>query len=229
MESAVAYYRVSTRQQQRSGLGIEAQRATVSRFAEAEQLTIIAEFVEAETGKGADALDRRPQLVAALAAARTAKCSVLVSKLDRLSRDVAFVAGLMAQRVPFIVAELGRDADPFMLHLYAALAEKERRLISERTKAALAVRKVSGSKLGNPTNIRGAGDIGRTALVAVADEHARNLLPLLRTVRNEGSITLAAITTALNDRRIPTARGARWHVSSVANLLARAQKLERIL
>ena len=152
-----------------------------------------------------------------------------LSKLDRLSRDVPFVAGLMAQWVPFIVAELGRDADPFMLHLYAALAEKERRLISERTKAALAVRKVSGSKLGNPTNIRGAGDIGRTALVAVADEHARNLLPLLRTVRNEGSITLAAITTALNDRRIPTARGARWHVSSVANLLARAQKLERIL
>jgi DNA invertase Pin-like site-specific DNA recombinase len=96
--------------------------------------------VEAETGKGADALDRRPQLAAALAAAKTAKCCVLVSKLDRLSRDVAFVAGLMAQRVPFIVAELGRDADPFMLHLYAALAEKERRLISERTKAALAIR-----------------------------------------------------------------------------------------
>ena len=125
------------RQQQRSGLGIEAQRAAVARFAEAEGITIIAEFVEAETGKGADALDRRPQLAAALAAAKTAKCCVLVSKLDRLSRDVAFVAGLMAQRVPFIVAELGRDADPFMLHLYAALAEKERRLISERTKAAL--------------------------------------------------------------------------------------------
>jgi DNA invertase Pin-like site-specific DNA recombinase len=164
MESAVAYYRVSTRQQQRSGLGIEAQRATVARFAEAEGLTIIADFVEAETGKGADALDRRPQLAAALAAARTAKCSVLVSKLDRLSRDVAFGAGLMAQRVPFIVAELGRDADPFMLHLYAALAEKERRLISERTKAALAVRKASGSKLGNPINIREAGDLGRATL-----------------------------------------------------------------
>jgi DNA invertase Pin-like site-specific DNA recombinase len=135
MERAVAYYRVSTKQQQRSGLGIEAQRATVMRFAEAERLTIVAEFVEIETGKGADALDRRPQLAAALAAARTAKCSVLVSKLDRLSRDVAFVSGLMAQRVPFIVAELGRDADPFMLHLYAALAEKERSLIAERTKA----------------------------------------------------------------------------------------------
>jgi DNA invertase Pin-like site-specific DNA recombinase len=117
MEAAVAYYRVSTKQQQRSGLGIEAQRATVTRFAESERLTIVAEFVEIETGKGADALDRRPQLAAALAAARTAKCSVLVSKLDRLSRDVAFVSDLMAQRVPFIVAELGRDADAFMLHL----------------------------------------------------------------------------------------------------------------
>jgi DNA invertase Pin-like site-specific DNA recombinase len=102
---------------------------------------ITAEYSEFETGKGADALDRRPQLAAALAAARKAKCSIVVSKLDRLSRDVAFVSGLMAQRVPFIVAELGRDADPLMLHLYAALAEKERRLISERTMAALQQRR----------------------------------------------------------------------------------------
>ena len=134
----------------------------------------------------------------------------------------------MAQRVPFIVAELGRDADPFMLHLYAALAEKERRLISERTKAALAVRKASGSKLGNPSNIRDAGDLGRATLAAAADEHARDLLPLLRTVKAEGSITLAAITAALNERRVPTPRGARWHVSSVANLLARTLKLETV-
>jgi DNA invertase Pin-like site-specific DNA recombinase len=228
MERAVAYYRVSTRQQHRSGLGIEAQRATVTRFAETENLRIIAKYVEAETGKGADALDRRPQLAAALAAARNAKGCVLVSKLDRLSRDVAFVAGLMAQRVPFIVAELGRDADPFMLHLYAALAEKERRLISERTKAALAIRKASGGKLGNPINIREAGAMGRASLVASADEHARNLLPVLRTVRNEGATTLAAITFALNERRIPTARGGQWHVSTVANLVARAQKLEAV-
>ena len=144
MERAIAYYRVSTKRQQRSGLGLEAQRAAVQRFAQAEGMNIIAEYVEVETGKGADALDRRPQLAAALLAAKKAKCSVLVSKLDRLSRDVAFISGLMAQRVPFIVAELGRDADPFMLHLYAALAEKERRLISERTKAALAARKVNG-------------------------------------------------------------------------------------
>src|SRR4051812_13863606 len=153
MDKAIAYLRVFTKQQHRSGLGIEAQRAAVTRFAEAEDLQLIAEFVEAETGKGADALDRRPQLAAALAAARAAKCAVLVSKLDRLSRDVAFVSGLMAQRVPFIVAELGRDADPFMLHLYAALAEKERRLISERTKAALAAKKAQGASLGNPRNI----------------------------------------------------------------------------
>ena len=226
MESAVAYYRVSTRQQQRSGLGIEAQRATVQRFAEAEQITIIAEFVEAETGKGADALDRRPQLAAALAAARTARCSVLVSKLDRLSRDVAFVAGLMAQRVPFIVADLGRDADPFMLHLYAALAEKERRLIAERTKAALAVRKASGARLGNPANLMDAGDRGRAAAKAAANEHARSLLPLLRAMRAEGIQSIGAITAALNERKIPSARGTIWHVSSVMNLLARAQRLE---
>jgi DNA invertase Pin-like site-specific DNA recombinase len=228
MDRAVAYYRVSTQQQQRSGLGIEAQRAAVEHFAEAEQFQIIAEFVEAETGKGADAIDRRPQLATALAAARQAKCCVLVSKLDRLSRDVAFVSGLMAQRVPFIVAELGRDADPFMLHLYAALAEKERRLISERTKAALAIRKASGTKLGNPSNIREAGDIGRTLLIEAADDHARSLLPLLRTLRVEGIISIGAVTRSLNERKIPTQRGSRWHVSSAANLLARAQKLEAV-
>jgi DNA invertase Pin-like site-specific DNA recombinase len=171
MDRAIAYLRVSMQRQQRSGLGIEAQRATIGRFAEAEGLAIIGEYVEVETGKGADALERRPQLAAALAAARTAKCSVLVSKLDRLSRDVAFVSGLMAQRVPFIVAELGRDADPFMLHLYyAALAEKERRMISERTKAALAAKKANGTRLGNPRNVEKAGAIGRNAQIAAADE-----------------------------------------------------------
>ena len=152
MKTAIAYYRVSTQRQGRSGLGLEAQRTAVARFAEAEGITIAGEFTEVETGKGADALDRRPQLAAALATARKEKCPVLVAKLDRLSRDVAFIAGLMAQRVPFIVAELGADADPFMLHLYAALAEKERRQISERTRAALAARKERGTKLGNPRN-----------------------------------------------------------------------------
>ena len=95
-----------------SRIGIEAQRATVVCFAEAEPMAILAEFVEVETGKGADALDRRPHLSAALAAARKAKCPVLVAKLDRLSRDVTFISGLMAQRVPFIVADLAQMQIP---------------------------------------------------------------------------------------------------------------------
>jgi DNA invertase Pin-like site-specific DNA recombinase len=229
MESAVAYYRVSTKQQQRSGLGIEAQRATVTRFAEAERLTIVAEFVEIETGKGADALDRRPQLAAALAAARTAKCSVLVSKLDRLSRDVAFVSALMAQRVPFIVAELGRDADPFMLHLYAALAEKERSLIAERTKAALASKRAGGAGLGNPTNLPVAGALGRATQTAAADEFVAGLLPVVLAIRQTGAETLEAMSQALNQRGIRTARGGKWHASSVANLFVRARRSTALL
>jgi DNA invertase Pin-like site-specific DNA recombinase len=131
----------------------------------------------------------------------------------------------MAERVPFIVAELGRDADPFMLHLYAALAEKERRLISERTKAALAVKKANGGRLGNPTNIELAGSRGRQALVSSADEFAGSLLPLINAIQNTGVMTLEAITRALNDRGVRPARGTRWYASSVANLLSRAQKL----
>ena len=107
MPNILAYYRVSTQRQGKSGLGLEAQRAAVERFAEDEGLTIVKEFIEIESGKGADALNLRPKLAAALAEARKQKCPVVVAKLDRLSRDVAFVAGLMSQRVPFIVAELG--------------------------------------------------------------------------------------------------------------------------
>jgi DNA invertase Pin-like site-specific DNA recombinase len=223
MERVVAYLRVSTQRQQRSGLGIDAQRAAIQRFADSESLTIVAEFVEAETGKGSDALDRRPKLAAALSAAKIAKCSVVVSKLDRLSRDVAFVAGLMAQRVPFIVAELGRDADPFMLHLYAALAEKERRLISERTRAALAAKKASGATLGNPHNLSLAGSTGRATLRQAADRFAEDLAPIIETIRAEGAITLRSMAFELNRRGFKSARGGKWHPSSVANLLSRAE------
>jgi DNA invertase Pin-like site-specific DNA recombinase len=223
MERAIAYYRVSTRRQQRSGLGIDAQRAAVARFAEAEGITIVREYVEAETGKGTDALDRRPELATALSEARRLKGCVLVAKLDRLSRDVAFIAGLMAQRVPFVVAELGRDADPFMLHLYAALAEKERRLISERTKASLAARKANGGLLGNRRNIAQAGELGRQIQVSAANEFAAKVLPAVNAIRHSGAETLEAICTALNQQGIRTPRGRRWHVSSVANLLARTK------
>jgi DNA invertase Pin-like site-specific DNA recombinase len=224
MEQVISYLRVSTRQQQRSGLGIDAQRATIERFAAAESLAVSVEFVEFESGKGAfDALERRPQLAAALAAAKAKKCSVVVAKLDRLSRDVAFVAGLMAQRVPFIVAELGRDADPFMLHLYAALAEKERRLIAERTKAALAAKKAVGARLGNPRNLDYAGRIGRAALIDAADRFARDLVPTVQAISATGAVTLASLTIELNRRGIKSARGGSWHRSSVRNLLERAR------
>ena len=132
----IAYHRVSTQKQGRSGLGLEAQRAAIAAFAAAEGFSIVGEFTEVETGKGSDALERRPQLSAALKAAKKLKCQVAVAKLDRLSRDVAFIAGLMAQRVPFIVTALP-NADPFTLHIYAALAQQERRMISQRTSAGL--------------------------------------------------------------------------------------------
>src|SRR3974390_1905704 len=146
----VAYYRVSTPAQGRSGLGLEAQRSAVAAFAKAEGLIIVAEYTEVETGKGADALDRRPQLKAALKHAKRSAASVCVAKLDRLSRDVAFIASLMVQRVPFIVCALGKNVDPFTLHIYAALAEQERRMISERTKAGLQAAQKRGMVLGNP-------------------------------------------------------------------------------
>jgi DNA invertase Pin-like site-specific DNA recombinase len=220
MSRAVAYYRVSTAQQGKSELGIEAQKAAVQRFAEGEGIELIGEFVEIETGKGADALERRPELAAALAAARRAKCPVLVAKLDRLSRDVHFISGLMAHRVPFVVAELGADADPFMLHLYAALAEKERSLISARTKAALAAKKAQGVKLGNP---RAAETIGQAhaAARAAADRFAENTLPIINQIMAAGAKTTREVADALNARGVRTARGGAWHSGTVSNLLRR--------
>src|SRR6266436_5423094 len=218
MTQAIAYYRVSTQRQGRSGLGIEAQRAAVARFAEAEGIEIIADHTEIETGKGADALDRRPQLAAALGQARKARCPVVVAKLDRLSRDVHFISGLMSHRVPFIVAELGADADPFMLHLYAALAEKERALISARTKAALAAKKAAGAKLGNPRAAEAAVK-AHAANRAAADQFASNVLPVVREIQAAGITSLGGIATALNARGVRTARDGTWHSSTVRNLL----------
>ena len=223
MSEAIAYLRVSTRRQGRSGLGIDAQRAVIAQFAAGEGLTLIGEHVETETGKGRDALARRPELRNALAAARTARYPVVVAKLDRLSRDVAFISGLMAQRAPFVVAELGADADPFMLHLYAALAEKERRLIAERTRAALAIRKARGTPLGNPQNAPEAAAIGRAAQITQADRFAAETLPVIRALQATGITTLAALAAALNARAIPTARGGQWHVSTVRNVLRRGE------
>src|SRR3954454_978836 len=196
----VAYIRVSTARQGRSGLGLEAQQAAIQRFCEAEGFEVVAERIEVETGKGADALDRRPELAAALAEAKRRKCPVLVAKLDRLSRDVAFIAGLMAQQVPFIVAELGSDADPFMLHLYAALAEKERRLISERTKAALAAAKARGRTLGgNRGHLPAVVQRAAAARIAAADRRAAEVRPVVQELHRAGA-SLARIAAELNQR-----------------------------
>ena len=119
----VTYVRVSTSKQGRSGLGLNAQRAALLHFAQAERFHIVHEYVEVDSGKGHDALDRRPQLRAALAHAKKHKCHLGVAKLDRLSRDVHFISGLVVHRVPFLVAELGADVDPFVLHLEAVTHE----------------------------------------------------------------------------------------------------------
>jgi len=206
----ISYLRVSTGRQGKSGLGLDAQRAAIARFAEAEGLEILAEFLEVETGKGADALEQRPQLAAALEAARKARCEIAVAKLDRLSRDVAFIAGLMAQRVPFVVTELGRDVDPFMLHIYAALAEKERRLISARTKAALAQAKARGVKLGNPA---------QAALnAAEAQERAEELRPVFAELRG---LSLREMARELDERGLEAPRGGAWNAMTVRRALVR--------
>jgi len=217
----VGYVRVSTAQQGRSGLGMEAQKEALDRFAASEGFELGRIFVEVETGKGADALDRRPQLAAALEAARRQRCSVAVAKLDRLSRDVHFISGLMAHKVPFVVAELGADVDPFILHLFAALAEKERAMIATRTKAALAAAKARGVKLGGP-RLAQARKKAVASIKAIADQQAGNVLPIIREIQQSGMKSLRQIADALNARGIATQRGGRWYATSVANVMARA-------
>jgi len=217
----VGYVRVSTAKQGHSGLGIEAQKEALERFAATEGFQILRVFVEVETGKGSDALDRRPQLAAALSEARRQRCYVGVAKLDRLSRDVHFISGLMVHRVPFVVAELGADVDPFILHLFAALAQKERAMISSRTKAALAAAKARGVTLGNP-ELPKARKSAAATIKALADQHATNVLPVIREIRRAGATSLHQIADALNARGITTPRGGQWYASSVRNVLARA-------
>ena len=221
MTDLITYIRVSTSQQGRSGLGIEAQRQALAHFAQSEGFMVAREFVEVETGKGSDALDRRPQLKAALAAARKLKCHVAVAKLDRLSRDVHFISGLMAHKVPFLVAELGPDVDPFVLHLFAALAEKERSLIATRTRQALAAAKARGVTLGNP-KLHMARKSALQAVTTEADRFAANVLPIIREAQKAGATTLRDIASSLNARGVATARGGQWYAKSVANILERA-------
>jgi DNA invertase Pin-like site-specific DNA recombinase len=208
MKPIVSYIRVSSTQQGRSGLGLEAQRATNVRFAAAEGFDIIAELVEVETGKGADAIERRPQLAEALAKAQREACPVLVAKLDRLTRNVHFGSGLLLRNIAFRVAEMPH-ADNFMIHIMLCVAEKEREMIAQRTKEALAVAKARGTKLGNPR----ADQQGEVS--AAFAETLRDIVTPL------AELSSRRIAAELNRRGIRTARGNQWHSAQVLRLLDR--------
>lgn len=215
MKPIIAYRRLSKeRKGGKPPLGLDAQQAAIDAFCSVEGYEVKGAFSEIETGKGFDALDRRPQLAAALAAARKLKgCPIIVHKLDRLSRDVAFIAGLMVQRVPFIVAELGLNVDPFMLHIYAAFAEKERRTIGERTKQALAAAKARGVQLGNADQAKANAEFARA--------FAETLRPIVTPVINLSSRRIAAF---LNERDVKSPRGGKWQSETVLRLIERLKE-----
>jgi len=211
----VAYYRVSTTGQGVSGLGLEAQREAVERYLNGGSWSLIEAFTEIETGKGANALDRRPQLKAALAYARKHKATLVIAKLDRLARNVHFVSGLLETGVDFVAADRP-DADRFTLHLEAALAEREARVISERTKAALAAAKRRGVVLGAN---------GRTLAVRNRAEAVERVAPMagrLTALRGEG-LSLRRIASTLNAEGVspPGASGGVWHPATVQRALER--------
>ena len=209
----VAYYRVSTDRQGQSGLGLEAQREAVMRYLSNGGWPPLAEFTEVETGKGANALDRRPQLQAALAYARKHRATLVIAKLDRLARNVHFVSGLMETGVPFVAADRP-DADRFLIHLEAALAEREAKMISDRTKAALAAAKARGQVLG--ANGRILADQNK----AEAVDRLAPIAARLRAFKAEG-LTLRRIADTLNADGIASPGGASWHPGNVQRALAR--------
>jgi DNA invertase Pin-like site-specific DNA recombinase len=217
----VAYLRVSTDAQGERGLGIEAQRAAVARFAAEQGREVVAEFVEVASGAGADALSKRPKLAEALRFARKVGGTVAVAKLDRLSRSVAFVAGLIAERVEFAVAELPR-ARTFELHIFAALAEEERRRIGLRTSEALAAKKAQGVKLGNPRPEASLAK-GRATLTERAYLDAERVAGAIASARANGCRTFRQLADELNRRGIATPRGGVWFPSSIRNALARLE------
>lgn len=221
MKPIIAYYRVSTGKQQRSGLGIEAQKEACHRFAAANGFEIVQEFTEFQSGKGHDALEQRPVLAEALNEAKKLDCEILCSKICRLSRSVSFVSGLMARGVPFIVSEYGLDAEPLLLHLFVSVAEHERRMISERTKAALRAKRAQGVRLGNQKNLKEAQRLGNEAQAKYADTFAENILPIIQQIQSAGMTSYQAVAETLNRRGIATARGKQWHPSTVRNLILR--------
>jgi DNA invertase Pin-like site-specific DNA recombinase len=218
----IAYYRVSTEEQGRSGLGLEAQRQAVISLCNSRGWEVIDEYTEVESGKRSD----RPALEAAKARAKLTGAVLVVAKLDRLSRSVTFLSQLQDSGAKFVAADMP-EANELTVHIMAAVAQAERKAIGQRTREALTAAKARGTKLGNPNGaaaLRRAGK-GNTDAVAVirygADSFARELAPVIADIRASGSVSLPAIANALNERHIQTRRGGIWHPTSVKNLLAR--------
>jgi DNA invertase Pin-like site-specific DNA recombinase len=216
---AIALVRVSTSEQGKSGLGLAAQEAAIRTFAAAEGFDVMEVVSEVTSGKLG--VDERIGLRSALAKAKKLRCPVIVAKLDRLSRDVAFISGLMASGVPFIVSELGADVDPFVLHMYAALGEKERKMIGARTKAALQSLKVQGVQLGNRTNLNEAQAKGHAANANRAAAFATRIVPTIKHLQAQG-MTLDQVAAELTERNVSTLNGGTWHKSTVSRLLKSA-------
>lgn len=220
---AIAYYRVSTAKQGASGLGLDAQRASVEALCTSRGWDIIAPpFVEVESGNRSD----RPELTAAIDRCRLTGATLVVAKVDRLSRNLAFLATLQESGIRFVAADMP-EANELTVHIMAAVAQAERKMISERTKAALAAAKARGQRLGNPNGaaaFRRAGKgttAAKAALKAKANGNAKQLAPTLDRLRAEGQQSLGQLAKALNAEGIMTPRGGRWHPSSVRNVLAR--------
>ncbi|TAM34138.1 MAG: recombinase family protein [Burkholderiaceae bacterium] len=214
-ERIVAYYRVSTQRQGRSGLGLEAQREAVHRYMQGHPTELLGEFEEVETGKGSNALDKRPKLRAAVALAKKARATLLIAKLDRLARNVHFVSGLMETGVQFRCCDFP-TADRTMIHIYAAMAEHEGRRISERIRDALAAKKARGEAVGNPASLQPVNG----ARASQAGEFAAKLRPTLEGYRAAG-MTQRDMVAALDGAGVRTARGGTWSLMQVQRVLAR--------
>jgi DNA invertase Pin-like site-specific DNA recombinase len=217
----VAYYRVSTAKQGKSGLGLDAQRKAVSDYLNGGNWALAAEYTEIESGKRSD---NRPQIAAALAACKKLKAKLIVAKLDRLARNVAFISKLMESGVEFVACDMP-IANKLTIHILAAVAEHEREVISQRTKDALAEAKKrlakQGKKLGNP-NIAQAAKIGAATNRENADQFAANTLPVIREIQANGVTSLRGIARVLNARGVPSARGTPWSPVAVSNIIKRS-------
>ncbi len=221
----VAYERVSTARQGASGLGLAAQRQAIETYATARHAEILARFTEVESGRCPD----RPQLARALHLAKVTGAVLVIAKLDRLSRNAAFLLALRDSGVKFAAVDLP-EANDLTVGIMALVAQQEREAISRRTKKALAVARSRGVRLGNPNGaaaLQRAGEGGvalRAAIACNADRHARDLAPVLEDIRAHGHSSLGAIAAELNARGMLTRRGGRWHKSTVINLLARLDR-----